>query len=217
MTTTAQYASIPKNGVAFLSTANPNRDGTGAVVSVVQAGAVGLRVDGLSLKALSTTTAGLIRLFLFKGRPLGPVASVTFTGTTAVMTLVNDHGLSTGQLISTTGFYPDEYNLNDAVLTVSGAKTLSFVMGTAPTANAWNLGSASTTLATATARLLGEIPVTAVTPSATVGTFALGIGSATGTEKVLFPLILQAGWTLRASTEKAEAFHVIPTFAGDFS
>lgn len=53
-----------------------------------------------------------------------------------------------------------------------------------------------------------EVPVSAVTPSATVGTFS----------SLLYnqALILQTGWSLRASTHNAETFNVLVTRAGDF-
>ena len=46
-----------------------------------------------------------------------------------------------------------------------------------------------------------EIPVTAVTPSATVVAFAAEYQPTT-------PLVLPSGYSLRAATEKAESFHV---------
>lgn len=58
--------------------------------------------------------------------------------------------------------------------------------------------------------LLDEIPVLAITPSATVESFEGEIvyGSSS-------PLILPSGFTLRATTHVAEAFHAI-VIAGDF-
>jgi hypothetical protein len=58
------------------------------------------------------------------------------------------------------------------------------------------------------ARLWREVPVTAVTPTASVAAFAsvlLNLG-----------LVLAPGWSLRASTHNAETFHVCVTRAGDF-
>lgn len=216
MTATAQYASTPKNGVTQISTANANRDGTGTVGMVCMAGASGMRIDSLTIQATGTTTAGMVRFFLTKGRPLGAISTITFTGTTAIVTTVLPHGLTTGQLASIIGASPDEYNVVDASLTVTGANSFTYVMGTAPTANATVMGSGATSTSPVTSRLVKEVSVDAITPSATVKAFATGIGTNTGSEKTLFPLSLQAGWSLRASTEKAEAFNIIPTFAGDF-
>lgn len=55
-----------------------------------------------------------------------------------------------------------------------------------------------------------EVPVTAITPSATVETWEgeLVYGDTS-------PLILPASWTIRVSTHNAEGFHAT-TIAGDF-
>lgn len=57
-------------------------------------------------------------------------------------------------------------------------------------------------------RLLREVAVLAVTPSATLAAFTSSLSN--------LALILQTGWSLRASTEKAETFNVFVTRAGDF-
>lgn len=59
-----------------------------------------------------------------------------------------------------------------------------------------------------TAYLWKEILVSAVTPSTTVSPFSSTLGSQA--------LILQSGWSLRASTHNAETFNVCVTRAGDF-
>jgi len=216
MTATAQYASTPRNGVTQVSTANANRDGTGTLGVVCMAGANGMRIDSLTIQATGTTTAGMLRFFLTKGRPLGSISTITFTGTTAIVTTALPHGLTTGQLVSVIGALPDEYNVVDASLTVTGANTFTYVMGTAPTANATVMGSGATSTSPVTSRMIKEVTVDALIPSATAKAFATGIGTNTGSEKTLFPLSIQPGWSLRASTEKAETFNIIPTFAGDF-
>lgn len=58
------------------------------------------------------------------------------------------------------------------------------------------------------ARLWREVAVSAITPSATVSPFSSTLGN--------LALVLQTGWSLRASTEKAETFNVLVTRAGDF-
>ncbi len=216
MSTTAQYASLPKNGVAQASVANTNRDGTGALVVVAQASAnVGCRIDALAIQAAGTTTAGMLRFFLTKGRPGGAIASITFAGTTATVTTVLPHGLTTGQLLNEQGASPDEYNVTDTAITVTSATTFAYLMATAPTANAQVLGNFSTTPAVPTSRLFLELPVTAAVPSATVQAFAAYAVS--GVNKGYLPLVLQPGWSLRAAMHNAEAVNIIPTLAGDFA
>lgn len=65
MSSTANFASVPKSPIAALSAANTNRDGaTGTYVTLMTAGVGGSRIDRLLIKATGTTTAGMIRLFL---------------------------------------------------------------------------------------------------------------------------------------------------------
>lgn len=66
-------------------------------------------------------------------------------------------------------------------------------------------------------RLFAEVPVVAVTPSATVPAFsALVAGNAQGlVNNVPLPFSLPTGWSLRAATHNAESFTVIG-FGGDF-
>lgn len=58
------------------------------------------------------------------------------------------------------------------------------------------------------ARLLREVPVQAIIPSATVAAFTASLFN--------LGIILQSGWSLRASTHNAETFNVCVTRAGDF-
>ena len=129
MSSQAQYASVPRCGIGQVNAANPNRDGTGMMGTILTAGASGSRIDRVVVQATGTTTAGVVRLFVD-------------TGT-----------------------------------------------------NSW---------------LYCELPV-AASSSARVfnGTFQAV------TTPELFPLVLPAGYSLRASTEKAEAFNIIAV-GGDF-
>jgi uncharacterized membrane protein len=69
MSSTANFASTPAAGalLAQLSVANTNRDGTGTLVDILTAAAAGTRVDALEIVAAGTTTAGVVRLFLYDG------------------------------------------------------------------------------------------------------------------------------------------------------
>jgi hypothetical protein len=67
MSTTAQYAATPRAALGQVSTANTNRDGTGTLASVLTAGSSGSRIDDIYIAATGTTTAGVVRLFLFDG------------------------------------------------------------------------------------------------------------------------------------------------------
>jgi hypothetical protein len=132
MATTAQYASTPRCAIAQATTANTARDGTGTIATVFTSGTNGSRIDAIDIKAVSTTTAGMIRLFIHDG-----------TNT----------------------------------------------------------------------RLLTELPVTAITPSATQPSFEAQLNNATLAQ--VLPLVIPTGYSLRASTEKTETFNIL-AFGGDF-
>jgi hypothetical protein len=95
MSTTANYASTPKNGSAQITTANTARDGTGTLGIVYTAGASGSRIDSIVIQATNTTTAGMIRFFssIDAGttkRLIGevPVLAITAAATTPVFQTV---------------------------------------------------------------------------------------------------------------------------------
>ena len=73
----AQYASVPKVGIANILTANAARDGTGAVTTIITGGTNGTRIDRISVEATGTTTAGMVRFFV--------------SDTTAANTAANTH------------------------------------------------------------------------------------------------------------------------------
>ncbi len=125
------FVEAPKGAVVQVSTANPNRDGTGTLGTLATGVADGKILEGVRVVATGTTTAGVVRLFL-----------------------------------STDGG--------------------------------------------ATKRLLMEILVSAVTPSASVEVFSA--------ERIFSrPLILQdAGAIVYASTQNAETFNVFTLGEGDF-
>lgn len=62
-------------------------------------------------------------------------------------------------------------------------------------------------------RLIAEVQVPPVTPSATVPAWCVRI---TPSNSDILPITLGDGESLKASTEKAEAFDVVPLRAGDF-
>ncbi len=67
------------------------------------------------------------------------------------------------------------------------------------------------------ARLIGELPVQAVTPSGTVPAWSAVVTSNSSgiVGSVALPLSVPTGYSLRASTQNAETFNVIG-FGGDF-
>lgn len=77
MSAQANFLSVPRNASCSINTANANRDGTGALGTVMTGGARstggsppllgGARIDKLAIQAVGTTTAGMIRLFTDDG------------------------------------------------------------------------------------------------------------------------------------------------------
>lgn len=61
------FTLTPHFSQVSISTANTNRDGTGTLGSVSTGAVNGTRVEWLMIKATGTTTAGMIRLFIYDG------------------------------------------------------------------------------------------------------------------------------------------------------
>lgn len=215
MSSTAQYAATPKVGVVAISTANTNRDGTGTLGIVYTAGASGARIDKINTQASGTTTAGIVRYYVVKGEPGNTISTITFSSTTATVTTTAAHGLTTGDLVTVQGAFPDDYNVAGTAITVTGATTFTYTMATTPTANAATVGYYATTASTITARLWREVAVSAITPSGTVVAFSNTMASSVLADQGHLSLILQPGWSLRASTHNAESFNCIAA-GGDF-
>lgn len=83
-----------------VATANTLRDGTGTLGTVYTAGASGARIDRINVTATGTTTAGMIRLFLYDGtnsRLISelPVIAITPAATTPSFSadIVFDQGM----------------------------------------------------------------------------------------------------------------------------
>lgn len=65
--TSPLFTLAPKIGVAQISTANTARDGTGTMGTVITGATNGTRINRVDIKAIVTTTAGMIRLFIHDG------------------------------------------------------------------------------------------------------------------------------------------------------
>ena len=67
MATQPAFATIPRIGSAQVSAANTARDGSGTIVTVIAGVAAGTRIAEVVVEATVTTTAGMVRLYLFDG------------------------------------------------------------------------------------------------------------------------------------------------------
>lgn len=82
MSASPNFAASPRVSSAAISTANPNRDGSGTIGDVLLAGANGSRIDAVCIKATAVTTAGMIRLFINNGSTSVLAAEVPVTAIT---------------------------------------------------------------------------------------------------------------------------------------
>jgi hypothetical protein len=65
--TTPTFTGTPNCGNGVVSAANTNRDGTGTLATILTAGASGTRVFRIHIKAIATSTAGMVRLYIYDG------------------------------------------------------------------------------------------------------------------------------------------------------
>lgn len=61
------FAVTPRLAAVNIATANTNRDGTGTVATLITGAATGTRIAEIVVQARGTTTAGMVRVFLFDG------------------------------------------------------------------------------------------------------------------------------------------------------
>jgi hypothetical protein len=85
---TPVFVLMPALNIGTFNTANSNRDGTGTIQSMVTGATNGTRVKKITIRALTTTTAGMIRFFANDGSGWRlwmevPVMAVTVSATVA--------------------------------------------------------------------------------------------------------------------------------------
>lgn len=86
MTTTPNFAGTPRCGVAQITTANTNLDGTGTIGTIFTAGSSGSRIDAINIKATGNTTAGMIRLYIHDNSNARLIAEIPVIANTASST-----------------------------------------------------------------------------------------------------------------------------------
>lgn len=219
MSTQAQYASSPKNGFVTISTANTLRDGTGALGIVTTApSTAGTRFDRIAIQAGGTTTTNVVRLFITKGQPGVTITSITAVGTTATVTTSSAHGLTSAQLVTVQSVFPDDFNITSTALTIVTPTTFTYTLaGTPALLTASTVGNYSITPAVPVTRLWREILITAVTPSTSVAAFSTTLSTLNSGDIGYMPLVLQPGYSLRASTNNAETYYITATNSGDLT
>jgi len=101
MATNPGYAATPRRSSIAISTANTNRDGTGTVATVFTAGANGSRIDQIVIMPVGTTTAGMVRLYLYDGSTYVLYREVPILANTPSGTVAG------AQITLASGNYPD--------------------------------------------------------------------------------------------------------------
>jgi hypothetical protein len=61
------FAVTPRIGAVNVASANTNRDGTGTVATLITGASTGTRIAEIVVQARVTTTAGMVRIFLYDG------------------------------------------------------------------------------------------------------------------------------------------------------
>lgn len=98
------FTDTPRFGIAVISTANTNRDGTGTIGTVLTAGSEGSRISKITIKATGTTTVGMVRLFIHDGTNARLLREVDVTALTPSATVKSFSGeivFSEGLIIPT--------------------------------------------------------------------------------------------------------------------
>jgi hypothetical protein len=87
-----QFTATPGISLAQVSAANTNRDGSGTVVTVVAGSATGRRINKITVKAIATSTAGMVRIYLYDGtntRLYFEVGVTAITASASIATFIN--------------------------------------------------------------------------------------------------------------------------------
>jgi len=87
MSTSANFFSTPRTASGLVSTANPNRDGSGTVPTIMTAAASGTRIDDIEIQAFGATSAGVFRLYLNDGAGNRMVREILVTAITPSTTV----------------------------------------------------------------------------------------------------------------------------------
>lgn len=216
MASSAQYVGIPKidSGIAITADTSRTAPANAAIAVAYTAGLTGSRVDTIQVVGLGTTVQSQLRLWVCKGDVGRTILTMTSSTTTATCTTASIHNLVTGDLVTIQGAFPIEYNVKSVAITVTSTVAFTFTIVTTASVAASTLGSYSTTRATASYSLLREIPILAVTPSAS--TSAFNVSYTTAYNGDILPIILPGGYSIRASVNDAQPGVQVTCMGGDF-
>jgi hypothetical protein len=107
MATTPAFAATPRCAIGQVTTAETSRTAPTTVVTVMTAGANGSRIDSVQITATGTTTAGVIRLWIYDGTNYRLFSETLVTAITPSTTL----GVFSANLSFNTFLLPNGYSL----------------------------------------------------------------------------------------------------------
>ena len=67
MASTPNFTGTPRIGVASVSTANTNRDGTGTIVDIITGVAAGTKINEVVIKSTGNPADSIVTLFVYDG------------------------------------------------------------------------------------------------------------------------------------------------------
>ena len=104
MASAPQYTATPKVGMGQVSVANTTRDGSGTLATIFTAGANGSRIETVSIKAVSSSTIGIISLYLFDGTNSRLLTEISVTAITPSGTINSFETGITLSIVIPTGY-----------------------------------------------------------------------------------------------------------------
>jgi hypothetical protein len=216
MASSAQYVGIPKidSGIAITADTSRTAPSNSAIAVAYTSGSTGSRIDSIHIVGLGTTVQSQLRLWVCKGDVGRTILTITSATTTATCTTASAHNLITGDLVTIQGAFPNEYNVKSVAITVTTTTAFTFTIVSTSGVAASTLGSYSTTRAAASYSLLREIPIYAVTPSASISAFSVDYTTAYNGD--ILPIILPGGYSVRASVNDAQPGVQVTCLGGDF-
>jgi hypothetical protein len=105
---------VPNVGVGQLSLASTSLTAPANPATVLTAGANGTRIDAVNVEAVGTTTAGMVRLFLYDGSTYHLVEEIAVTAATPSATVKAFNALSTFFTPTTPRSIPSGWSLRAA-------------------------------------------------------------------------------------------------------
>lgn len=124
MSASPNFASTITTGACVISVANTSLTGTGTTVTGFTAGSNGAYITDINIKALTDTTAGMVRIFLVSGSTYYLIKEVAITAITKSAsvpafetTIVLNQAIASGMLIK---FAPEKAE-TFSIITYAGA------------------------------------------------------------------------------------------------